>query len=382
MIPEQYGGREQAYLKHEVLKKYLQAFFMILGRNRNVTVLNYVDCFAGPWLESSEDLSDTSIGISMAAMKSSAEALEKTFGTRVTFRALYIEEKGKSFRKLQNYVSENSTDVVRATALKGRYQEHIAAIKHWAGSDFTFFFIDPKGWKGVVNAELLKPLLQHRNSEFLINLMFEFVNRAASIEELQKDVQELLGSTFSIRENQSTAEREQHILTSYQSQLESTYGGKAAAARVMRPSKNRTLYYLVYLSRNPLGIIKFMETAEDMAETQRVMKAELKFRAQIEQKPMLDMFAESTNPEDFAEIADNESLAREFLIDAFSTGPITVDGNTWADFLLRSGLFPSDIQIAAKKLISEGRLVNLSANASRRTKKPFHYEKSERWQLA
>lgn len=382
MIPEPYEGREQAFLKHKILKSYLEAFFMILGRNPKVTVLNYVDCLAGPWSESSQDLSDTSIGVSMAAMKSSADALEKTFGTRVKFRALYVEKNPESFQKLQRYLNQNSDQAVEATALEGRYQEHIPAIKRWAGRDFTFFFIDPKGWKGVVNADLLEPLLKHPNSEFLINLMFEFVNRFASKEDLQADVQELLGPDFSISENQSTAERERHILTSYQNQLASTYGGKVAAARVMRPSKNRTLYYLVYLTRNPLGIIKFMEHAEAMEETQRVLKAELKFKSQMEKGQITDMFAESTDPESFAEVVDNESLAREFLIHEFSSGPLTVDRETWANFLIRSELFPGDLQKAAKQLLSEGRLVNLSADASRRYKKPFNCEKNERWRLS
>lgn len=38
--------REQAYLKHTILRTYLQRLFMIVGRGKE-TVINYVDCFAG-----------------------------------------------------------------------------------------------------------------------------------------------------------------------------------------------------------------------------------------------------------------------------------------------------------------------------------------------
>jgi hypothetical protein len=56
-----YKGREQAYIKHTLLETYLYKLFMILGQH--VQTISYVDCFAGPWQNNSDDLSDTSIGI-------------------------------------------------------------------------------------------------------------------------------------------------------------------------------------------------------------------------------------------------------------------------------------------------------------------------------
>ncbi|WOH48258.1 three-Cys-motif partner protein TcmP [Bradyrhizobium sp. sBnM-33] len=48
-------------------------------------------------------------------------------------------------------------------------------------SAFTFFLIDPKGWR--VPLETLRPLLARPNSEVIFNFMFDFINRAASINE-------------------------------------------------------------------------------------------------------------------------------------------------------------------------------------------------------
>jgi hypothetical protein len=53
-IPEHYKGREQAYIKHTLLKSYLERLFMIIGQS--ATRICYVDCFAGPWQEGSDYL--------------------------------------------------------------------------------------------------------------------------------------------------------------------------------------------------------------------------------------------------------------------------------------------------------------------------------------
>lgn len=45
LMPIEYQGREQAYVKHTILRTYLQRLIMIIGRSEKV--INYVDCFAG-----------------------------------------------------------------------------------------------------------------------------------------------------------------------------------------------------------------------------------------------------------------------------------------------------------------------------------------------
>lgn len=64
-------------------------------------------------------------------------------------------------------------------------------LLQWSGRDaFVFFFIDPKGWKDV-GIETLRKLLQRPRSEFLINFMYDFVNRTMSMPYWQRDMAEL-----------------------------------------------------------------------------------------------------------------------------------------------------------------------------------------------
>ena len=70
-MPEGYDGREQSYIKHELLKSYLQKLFLIVGMStkRGGSIeLCYIDCFAGPWGDDSESMETTSIAISLSTL--------------------------------------------------------------------------------------------------------------------------------------------------------------------------------------------------------------------------------------------------------------------------------------------------------------------------
>lgn len=77
---------------------------MIAGRSEKV--INYVDCFAGPWSEESDDLRDTSIGISLSL--DYVKSLEERHGAKVKFRALYIEKNDDAFAKQQGILHATS----------------------------------------------------------------------------------------------------------------------------------------------------------------------------------------------------------------------------------------------------------------------------------
>jgi len=51
-VPAAYEGREHAFIKHQLLRAYLEKLFLIIGMSSTrigITEICYVDCFAGPW---------------------------------------------------------------------------------------------------------------------------------------------------------------------------------------------------------------------------------------------------------------------------------------------------------------------------------------------
>ncbi|RON08174.1 hypothetical protein BK659_16585 [Pseudomonas brassicacearum] len=381
-IPKEYHGREQAYVKHTILQTYLQRLFMIIGRKESV--INYVDCFAGPWSEESDDLKDTSIGISLRQMKECADALKSQFGKDIKFRALYIEKDKKAFGKLDSFLAGKKHVPVEASCIYGDYTTKIDEIVRWASGNFTFFFIDPKGWKTVVSAPVLAPLLALNKVEFLINLMYDFFNRALSMKPHQSDVEALLGRRIDLTGSETSSERQALVISQYRKVVGELYGGKTTYVSVERPGMERVLYFLVYLTRHPLGIIVFKQAAEQMEMVQRVSHFEARLRAQINKSPIGDLFGSDQDIFTVDKPEDNRLAARDFLLSRLSSTPLLIDFECWSDFLEQTDLYPTDLQLAFKELAKEGRIKNLDADVSRRSKypvKPNWSRKSERWSI-
>jgi three-Cys-motif partner protein len=378
IVPEAYFGREQAFIKHLTLETYLQRLFMIIGRSEQV--INYVDCFAGPWAsEDDQELKDTSIGISIKQMKETADALHRQFNVNLKFRALYCEKDKIAFSKLQGFLSQDHGPV-ETTCLQGDYTDHIETIARWTCGHFTFFFIDPKGWKRVISAQTLAPLLRLPRSEFLINLMFEFANRALTIDQHRQDMRELFGDDHIFNGQESPESRREFILRGYRDTVNAVYRGRTAYVPVHRPGKDKLLYFLVYLTRHSIGVSVFKEQAEKMMGIQRVTQLESRLRNQSQKNGIIDMFADQATD---LEPMDNRLSGRAFLLKHLSATPIAIDHEVWADWLELSDLYPSDLQLAMAELVKEGLAINIDKDATKRFKRPIHPQranKAERWQ--
>ncbi|MDO8273709.1 MAG: three-Cys-motif partner protein TcmP [Gammaproteobacteria bacterium] len=381
-MSDYYSGREQAYIKHTILKSYLQRLFMIVGRSK-ADVINYVDCFAGPWLSGDDDLADTSIGISLKQLSECRASLLKNFNRDVKFRALYIERNPESFRKLQKFLAMRPDDGIETTALAGDYTVLTEEITKWCGRHFTFFFIDPMGFKDVIGARTLQRLLQKQDSEFLINFMYDFINRFIEVEKHRQDWEELLGEVPALT-GLDSEQRQEVLLQTYRNSLNQFYQGRTVHVSIQKPGKDRPLYFLVYLTRNARGIEVFKQEAEKMEIVQRNVQREYKLKERSERTQTLDMFAETLGDSSTTRIFDNKASAKEYLLNKLSRHPLKITVDVWADMLQETNFFPSDIHAAMKELFREGHVENMDADISRRKTniiKPGYAGKSERWRL-
>jgi three-Cys-motif partner protein len=254
-MPDAYIGKEQAYIKHTILRTYLQRLFMIVGQSKE-TVINYVDCFSGPWQEEDQNLSDTSIGVSLEQMARCQDSLKATFGREIEFRALYVEKDPGAFAKLHAFLAQQPYPKIETECFEGDYTELLPDILSWCGDHFTFFFIDPKGWQKVVGAKTMMPLLQQEKAEFLINLMYDFINRFIGVDRHTQDMMELFGEV-PVFIDESPEERQAILLAMYRNNLKRHYHGRTAYVPIEKPGKNRVHYYLVYLTRHARGIDVF-----------------------------------------------------------------------------------------------------------------------------
>jgi hypothetical protein len=70
-----------------------------------------------------------------------------------------------------------------------------------------------------------------------------------------------------------------------------------------------------------------------------------------------------------------------FWLSRLSAQPMLFDEVTFADVLEETDWYEADLQQALGRLIKAGKVVNLDAASSRRTKRFLHYERGERLQL-
>jgi three-Cys-motif partner protein len=377
-VPNSYRGREQTFVKHTLLKTYLERLFMIIGLSQ--PVIRYVDCFSGPWQEQSVNLSDTSIGISLNTMHNCRTELGKR-GKPVEFRALYIEKDKGAYDKLNDHLNALTTSNIATAALNGEFFNLREQILNWCGHDFTFFFIDPKGWRRVVEIPTLEPLLRRPQSEFLINFMYDFLARTYPMEPFQPEMRDIFGSELPDTNGLEPKEKEKVLVAKYRDELKRIAprkGGKPRTAYVpiLYPTKNRTLYHLIYLTRHAKGIAVFMEASEKLELVQTQVRSQAKQENREARTGQLELLP----PWDDSLIEESTNLAevKEYWLNRLSFSPENYDITKLADMIEETGWFESYFQKAFGELVMEGLVKNLDDTTQRRTKNFVHFHNNER----
>src|SRR5262245_54316673 len=104
-LPAEYRGREQTWLKHEVLKGYLQAWAQKLGSIPSRPVhLWYVDCFSGPWESANSERADTSVAIGLRALNQAAQTWAASKRV-IMLHAVFVEKDPAAFAELQSFAA-------------------------------------------------------------------------------------------------------------------------------------------------------------------------------------------------------------------------------------------------------------------------------------
>src|SRR5579871_1078007 len=118
--PDFYRGKEQTYVKHFFLEKYLQrvAFHIGFAYQRFV----YVDGFSGPWQAQGDDLSDTSFRIALEQLKYVQTGLAAQH-KHPSIEAIFVEKDPSAFNALQKVVDEYSGSI-KVKAFPGTFESN------------------------------------------------------------------------------------------------------------------------------------------------------------------------------------------------------------------------------------------------------------------
>ena len=276
---ESYRNREQTYIKHFVLERYLERLAFKIGMGTSGPTLNYVDGFAGPWKHADEGLQDTSPFIAISKLRDVRTALRER-NRSFRFRCLFIEKERGPFRQLES--EARTVSDAEIIALHGKFEDYVPNAATFASAGrkpFAFFFIDPTGWTGY-RMSALKRLLDVHPSEILINFMTSFVDRFVHRDTpaLRSGFQDLFGDGDFRHEWRSLEglDREDAIVEAYCRRIRDVGRFQfVGSAVVLKPDFDRSLYHLVYATRHPKGIEVFREVEEKAFSHQSEFRSDL-----------------------------------------------------------------------------------------------------------
>lgn len=268
---EHYQRREQSYIKHVFLNKYLEsAAYKLLQPRRGAPVFNFVDAFAGPWRVSDRnDFSDASFSQALETLETVRRQLTKMgrAGLRVRYR--FCERNPESFVRLRQFAAERQEFDIQV--FQGSFEDNIDEIGAACGGGFTFTFIDPTGWN--IESEKVFSFLRNLNGEFLFNFMAEDINRHAGWEGVSESIGRFLADPawkqefLDLPDDWSNERKILHLLK--KKMKEAGVATYLPEMDILRPRDHRVKMRLLLGTHHVLGVEVF-RTVQKKVETEAV----------------------------------------------------------------------------------------------------------------
>jgi three-Cys-motif partner protein len=280
--PAHYDGREQAYVKHSLLEKYLPQWAYRVGREWGKLV--YVDAFAGPWQVASSEYLDSSFGVAVASLEHALEGLRRYWKINPSLQAVLLGTTASKRAELETYAAKHRTADVTIDTLQGEFAERVEAIDELIGADkkkaFRFVFLDPKGW-AQIPMERMAPFLQSRSCEVLVTLMTRHIYRFLDQPDRADSYRNLFGRNGVLERLQECPKplRSELAVLEYRDSLKILCGFKyVSCAVVFRPDREEVLYYLMFATNHPKGVEVFKDAEIKAAKIQDSVRIDAQSR--------------------------------------------------------------------------------------------------------
>jgi three-Cys-motif partner protein len=298
-LPRVYGGREQTFVKHLILREYIERVGWNILSFADEFV--FVDGFSGPWKARTPDFADTSFGIAINKLR-----LLKTRYPNKRLRCVFVEERAHAFRQLSTAAA--AAQDLSALAMRGKLEDRVPEVMSAVGGAFALTFIDPTGWN--IDLARLAPLLRHRG-EVLVNFMYEHFRRFT--EDRREDIRRSQDLPFggpSWREKLAELRaggwnKEDALLELFKQSLKQVgHFNHVASARVLHPYVNKSHFYLVYGTRHPKGLVEFRGVEKKALRAEQESRKHLQYQRKVDRTGVGDLFAEEATPA--AQLATSE----------------------------------------------------------------------------
>lgn len=282
-----YQNREQAYVKHSLLHKYLPELTYRIGTQWDSLV--YVDGFAGPWQTRDPEYKDSSFGVAFEALRKSRLGLRDKWGRDLAVQLILVEERNKAYARLKAYADEKNQPGLGVKSIHRKFIDSISTvgelIKQTSRNPFRFVLLDPKGWADIP-MQTLGPFLRGRSCEVLINLMTRHIVRFLGQDDRAESYHNLFGRDEVLEILRNTPEgheRVERAVREYCRSLRKLCNFEyVSSAVILEPTMEQIKYFLVYASNHPRGVEVFKAAETKVSKIQDDLRHEIKLEGQTE----------------------------------------------------------------------------------------------------
>lgn len=240
--------------KHQILRKYLDAWLPILGTYNKRVV--YVDGFAGPGRYIGGEPGSPIVALEAALTHQAKLPSELVF--------LFIEKNTARADHLSAEIAKlQLTPSFKVQVERGTFADKLGKMLDDLDSSSTqvaptFALIDPFGFSGIPYA-LIQRLLSKNKCEVLVTVMADSINRWLEHpdENIKAHIVETFGTDQAISIAEGTGDRVTELKSLYHRQLNKA--AKFVRYFEMRDRDGRLVYYLFFASNNALGHLKMKE---------------------------------------------------------------------------------------------------------------------------
>ena len=245
--------------KHDILKRYLQAWYPILGKHNKRIV--YIDGFSGPGEYAGGEMGSPIIAINAA--------IEHKLNLNSQIVFWFIEENQERHENLKLILNEKDVPTnFKLNVECSTFENSLTTILNDIdrnGSTLapTFAFIDPFGISDTPFS-IIEKIMSYKKCEVLITFMSGFINRFKGAEYNISHLDALFGTSdwkHDILENGD----EEAITEFYQKRLENV--AKYVRSFEMINDRNQTAYRLIFGTNSIRGLEKMKESMWNVDES-------------------------------------------------------------------------------------------------------------------
>lgn len=259
--------------KLEIIGRYLDVWFMILGSNPRNRRLVYIDGFAGPGHYTNTQKSSPLVALQAAKAAASRAG---SAGSATEYSFLFVEKKAEFAKNLREVVQSQSLPAqFKWSVEQGSFEDKVGGLlaslketgKHLAP---TFAFIDPFGATGLP-FKVIAEILSYKSCEVLLNLDSDGIGRLVSAQAFEKNqahLDVLFGDAswrIELDPKLPMQKLSAQILALYKKRLKTV--AKYVFAFAMNSREGQLNYHLVFASQHPLGLGKMKEAMKTVDQT-------------------------------------------------------------------------------------------------------------------